>query len=295
MSPPPFGRRSPVPFPISWLEEKIAASAREDRLAHAYLLTGAPPDELESAFYRLTATLLGSPDRQHPDIHTLHPVSKTRRITVEQIRELNSHLHLKSLRQGKKIAGIFSADRMCLPPAQAANAFLKTLEEPPANTLIFLMSDRPEQFLPTIKSRCLTLDLQSQKAPVPVIPTDWLEEWFRPQKEPVYAAYFRSRLLSDLFYELRQQVELQNPKPKGANEDEEEAWKAVVQSILNGLRDQALAELTQATWQRAQSQGQRLSATNACLTLDDLRVSLSRNVDASLAIDRCCLKLSGLL
>jgi DNA polymerase-3 subunit delta' len=284
-----------MPFPISWLEEKIAASAREGRLAHAYILTGGTTEELESAFYRLATILLASPDPQHPDLHTVHPASKSRRITIEQIRDLEGQLHLKSLRQGRKIAGIFSADRMCLPPANAANAFLKTLEEPPENTVIFLTSDRPEQFLPTIKSRCLTLELHSQHTPTPLLPQDWLEAWFHPQSDPVGAAYFRSRLLNDLFATFREQVEDENPKPKGADEDEEEAWKALVQSLLIALRERALEELTRASWTQAQASGRRTQATNACLTLDDLRVSLSRNVDAALAIDRCCLKLSSVI
>jgi DNA polymerase-3 subunit delta' len=284
-----------MPFPISWLEEKIATSAREDRLAHAYLLTGGTSEELESAFYRLAATLLASPDPQHPDLHTVHPASKSRRITIDQIRALESQLHLKSLRQGRKIAGIFSAERMCLPPANAANAFLKTLEEPPENTLIFLISDRPEQFLPTIKSRCLTLELQSHHTPPPLLPQDWLEAWFQPQSDPVAGAYFRSRLLNDLFATFQKQVEDENPKPKSTEEDEQEAWKALVQSRLIALRERALAELTCASWTQAQASGQRLQASSVCLTLDDLRVSLSRNVDAALAIDRCCLKLAGLI
>ena len=53
----------------------------------------------------------------------------------------------------------FDAERMCLGRASAANAFLKTLEEPPAHTLILLTLGRPAMLLPTIISRCLRLDL----------------------------------------------------------------------------------------------------------------------------------------
>lgn len=284
-----------MPFPISWLEEKLAACMREDRLAHAYILTGGGGEALEQAFYRLAAVLLGSSDLQHPDLHVVRPESKSRRITVDQIRDLEVKLHLKSLRQGKKIAAILDAERMCLPPAQAANAFLKTLEEPPSNTVIFLTSHRPEQFLPTIKSRCLILELEAGVGQDALLPESWLEEWFRPHAEPGYRAFFRARLLNELFEALRQQVEDEHPKPKGADEDDENAWKALVMSQIIALRERALEELTRATWTRAQAHGMVVSEANHCLTLDDLRVSLGRNLDAALAIDRCCLRLAGLI
>jgi hypothetical protein len=168
------------------------------------------------------------------------------------------------------------------------------LKNPPKTPSFFSPPTAPSNFSP-IKSRCLTLELHSQHTPTPLLPQDWLEAWFHPQSDPVGAAYFRSRLLNDLFATFREQVEDENPKPKGADEDEEEAWKALVQSLLIALRERALEELTRASWTQAQASGRRTQATNACLTLDDLRVSLSRNVDAALAIDRCCLKLSSVI
>jgi len=285
-----------MPFPISWLEAKIAASAREDRLAHAYLLTGGTVAEQESAFYRLASVLLGDADPVHPDLHIVRPESKSRRITIDQIRSMERELRLKSFHQGRKIAGILSADRMCLGQAEAANAFLKTLEEPPEHCVIFLATDRPEQLLRTIQSRCLTLALENSASTAPpLLPPDWLQAWFQPGADPAFTAYQRARLLQDLFQILREQAEARLPGGKPSSDEEKEALAAVLESEFILSRNQALAELTQASWQRAQAQGQRLSATNACLTLDDLRVSLGRNVDAALAIDRCCLKLSGLL
>lgn len=282
-------------FPISWIEDKLAASAQARTLAHAFILTGAPLEELERIFYRLAAVLLKSDDPHHPDLHLVRPESKSRRIGVDQIRALESHLYLKATRHGHKIAAVLAAERMCLPPAQAANAFLKTLEEPPDSTVIFLVSDRPEQFLPTIKSRCLTLEVQATSAPPVALPELWLEQWHRPAGEPAAQAYLRARLLMELFESQREQIEQEHPCPRGADKDEEDTWKALVQSHLVARREQALAELCRATWQRGFQTGHPFPAANACLTLDELRVSLARNMDVALAVERCCLKLAGLV
>jgi DNA polymerase-3 subunit delta' len=78
-------------------------------------------------------------------------------IRVEDVRELRDSLHHTRGRAGHRVAIIDSIDD-CNP--SAANALLKTLEEPPADTIFFLISHRPGQLLPTIKSRCHNLALR---------------------------------------------------------------------------------------------------------------------------------------
>ncbi len=78
-------------------------------------------------------------------------------IRVEDVRKLREDLHQTRGRAGHRIAIIDSIDD-CNP--SAANALLKTLEEPPADTTFFLVSHRPGQLLPTIKSRCHSLALR---------------------------------------------------------------------------------------------------------------------------------------
>ncbi|NJK92207.1 MAG: hypothetical protein HC904_10480, partial [Blastochloris sp.] len=141
-----------MPFPASWIKQRLHQAYQDQRLAHAYLLTGDSLPELETLFHQIAADLLDSDQLQHPDKHLIRPESKSRRLTVEQIRDLEHELQLKARQSRVKIACIIAADRMCLGQAEAANAFLKTLEEPPANSVIFLLSDRPEQLLPTIRS-----------------------------------------------------------------------------------------------------------------------------------------------
>ncbi|MCS6760691.1 MAG: AAA family ATPase [Candidatus Devosia symbiotica] len=78
-------------------------------------------------------------------------------IRVEDVRQLRDGLHHTRGRAGHRVAIIDSIDD-CNP--SAANALLKTLEEPPADTTFMLVSHRPGQLLPTIKSRCQNLALR---------------------------------------------------------------------------------------------------------------------------------------
>ncbi|NDD81934.1 MAG: DNA replication protein, partial [Verrucomicrobia bacterium] len=120
-----------MPFPPSRVEEIFAGAAKEGRLAHAHLLTGAPPSELETLGRGLAANLLDADLEGHPDFFLLRPESKSRRVSIAQIRQLEHSLSRKPHRAPLKVALILEAERMCIPPAEAANAFLKTLEEPP--------------------------------------------------------------------------------------------------------------------------------------------------------------------
>lgn len=93
---------------------------------------------------------------EYPDLYIIKPSSKTetarqKTILIEQIRELQSHLNLKSYYPKRKIVIIEQADKMNI---SAANAFLKTLEEPPGETVIILVTDKKDSLLPTIISRC---------------------------------------------------------------------------------------------------------------------------------------------
>ncbi len=139
----------------------------QNRLAHAYLITGPKGAGKRQLVLGLCARLLGCPPGEtlsHPDLHSLAPESKSRKITTDQMRELEGKIHVRSLRGGAKAALIFDADR--LVPA-AANAFLKTLEEPPPGTHIFLLSEQPEQLLETILSRCVQITLRATEHPEP--------------------------------------------------------------------------------------------------------------------------------
>ena len=135
-------------------------SLSQDRLAHGILLHGENSSSLENIVRAITAKLLGSEGDpfKHPDCFILRPSGKARIIKVGKSDEANTMRKLivdiaKSSNQGGcKVGILLEADRM--NPA-SANAFLKTLEEPPIGTTLFLLSTRPYDLLDTIRSRCL--------------------------------------------------------------------------------------------------------------------------------------------
>lgn len=154
-----------MPLAASDALDLLIQAHQHNRLAHAFLVTGAKGSGKRQLALGLTSHLLNcTPETalNHPDVHSLAPESKSRKLVIEQFRELEHALRMHAHRGGHKMAIVFEADRM-MP--QAANAFLKTLEEPPKNTHILLLSEHPEQLLETILSRCVAVQLRSTGKP----------------------------------------------------------------------------------------------------------------------------------
>jgi len=106
----------------------------------------------------------------HPDHHLIGLEEGSQQVKVEQVRELMEPLALKSYRGGYKVGVIENAEAL---NTHGANAFLKTLEEPTADTMLIMIA-RPNHRLPaTIASRCLRLSL---RAPPSAVALAWLEE-----------------------------------------------------------------------------------------------------------------------
>jgi DNA polymerase III subunit delta' len=93
----------------------------------------------------------------HPDINMIEPEEEGKQIKIAQIRELIEYVGLKSFSGNLKIAIIEPADAM---NRATANALLKTLEEPPPQSMLFLLSHRPSSLPITIRSRCQRIDFQ---------------------------------------------------------------------------------------------------------------------------------------
>lgn len=92
----------------------------------------------------------------YPEIHRLEPASKSRTILVGALRDFQNRFYMKAEAGVKKIGLVLEADRMQI---QAQNAFLKTLEEPPPNTFLILLTTRIDGLLSTIRSRCRMISL----------------------------------------------------------------------------------------------------------------------------------------
>ncbi|MGH8162124.1 MAG: DNA polymerase III subunit delta' [Gammaproteobacteria bacterium] len=104
----------------------------------------------------------------HPDFLSLHLLEGKTQILVEQVRELTRGLSLTAGAKGVRCAVVSPAEKL---NATAANALLKTLEEPPAGVTLVLVAESASQLLPTIASRCLRLPVP---IPAPEAALAWL-------------------------------------------------------------------------------------------------------------------------
>jgi DNA polymerase III subunit delta' len=167
--------------------EQFASAWASRRLHHAWLLAGPKGVGKATFAYAATRRVLADaagpafelPDIQTPDEHPMvklieagsHPDMRwlerlprekgeglARNISVDQVRSLGELFDLSPAMSPWRVAVIDTVDE--LEPS-GANALLKMLEEPPANSLFFLVSHAPGRLLPTIRSRCRRLDFQS--------------------------------------------------------------------------------------------------------------------------------------
>jgi DNA polymerase-3 subunit delta' len=202
----------------------LQRSMERGRLGHAYLFTGHSLSQLEDFALALAKTLncqhpvlsngiaVDSCDAclacrkaehsNHPDIHWVRAESKSRIISVEQMRDLMKEIQLKPGEAQFKVAIIVAADRM---KTEAANAFLKTLEEPPARSILILLSTEPQRLIETILSRCLRLNLATEGS-VHAEPADidWLKSFSEVAAIPQKSLLGRYRLLDVLLQRLTQ-------------------------------------------------------------------------------------------
>ncbi len=96
------------------------------------------------------------PDCRHPDIRRLTPQGQE--IRIQQIRDLIREIQVRPMEGKRRVFLIDPADRMT---SEAANALLKTLEEPPPRSAILLVTSKYHSLLPTVRSRCQMIRLQT--------------------------------------------------------------------------------------------------------------------------------------
>ncbi len=149
-------------FSLEQAHRLLMHARQSGRLPHALLLTGSPAAGTHQLALYLAAELNGAradalETLRHPMCRVLRPGSKSRKILIEDIRGVEPFLALRAAAGETKLVIILEADRMM---EEAANAFLKTLEEPPPQTVIILITEQPSRLLTTILSRCVRVPLR---------------------------------------------------------------------------------------------------------------------------------------
>lgn len=145
----------------------LRRSLRTGKIAHSYLFEGIPGSGRKKTALTLIQALFCNelPDDacgecpscrkvaggNHADIHFIEPLPDKRDISIDQLRAMQRELSLRPYEAPRKTCIIEPAERMSI---NAANSLLKTLEEPPGDALIILLTENAGMLLPTIRSRC---------------------------------------------------------------------------------------------------------------------------------------------
>ena len=206
----------------------LQRSLDANRLAHAYLFTGDSLETLEDVARTLAQTVnCQSPPRRaahglpvdccgacdscrriaadnHPDVLWIRPESKTRIITIDQMRDLMQTVNLKPTMAEYKVGVIAGADRL---NQAAGNAFLKTLEEPPAKSMLILLTTEPQRILETILSRCLRLSFAGEGVHFEPGQVEWLSAFGSAAAAAAGGLLARYRLLGLIMKKLGEQKE----------------------------------------------------------------------------------------
>ena len=326
--------------------ELLQRSLQRGRLAHAYLFTGHSLDELEALARTLAKTLnCQNPVKSggvavdccdeclacrkiahenHADVHWVRPESKTRVIVVDQMRELMREIQLKPTEAEYKVAVIVAADRL---KTEAANAFLKTLEEPPPKSILILLTTEPQRILETILSRCLRLNFAGSGAPkLSAAQLEWLTGFGEVAAAETKSLLGRYRLLDALVKklaalkeEIEKSVGAKSPLEQydDVEKDLRERWEkelaAAIEAEYRLRRGELLACLQlwlRDVWLRTLATGgellhspalpgtaavaRRISPAQAMANLrevEQVQRLLHTNVQEALALEVCLLKL----
>jgi DNA polymerase III subunit delta' len=297
----------------------------QNRLAHAYLISGPPGSGKQVLAAELASLVNGTPSSdvfsaRAREIFVAQPESKSRRIVIEQIRDLEHALQMRASNGRRKVAIICDADRL---QPQAANAFLKTLEEPPKDSLMLLLSALPEALPETILSRCIAIPLASDgqlknRAEEEKL-VKLLQQAAREQSWNIQYAYRLAQEFQRLLRAVREQIKTETDQALKQEEtrykdstdgawleEREEYYKALTESFYLQRRA-GLIETLFAWWSDVLRSSNRVERRNLphagketgelasrfttaeilrrIQRLEELRDHLNRNIQEALAIE----------
>ncbi len=304
----------------------------QNRLGHAYLISGAPGSGKRKLAASLASLVNGTESEdifstRARDIFLAEPESRSRRIVTEQIRSLEHALHMRATEGGRKVAIIVEADRL---QPQAANAFLKTLEEPPDHSLLLLLSALPEVLPDTILSRCIPIPLSMVEVAAPAEEAELVELLRATAREKTWNlqhSYQIAQGLQRLLGGIREEIKAAHAEALKAEEaryrnstdgswlaDREDYYKALTESqylrrrarlletllvwwsdllrALTGIDRRDLPALTEET-ARVAERFTTAEVLRRIRRLEELRDHLGRNIQETLAIEVAFLRVFG--
>jgi DNA polymerase-3 subunit delta' len=177
-------------------------------------------------------------NRAHPDVVWIEPEKKSRTVGVERIRDLQRLVYQTTLGGTWKAVVMVGADRV---GEEAANAFLKTLEEPPPRSLFLLLTDNPQAIMPTILSRCQRMVLSTEQESLP-------EPW-RSQLVDILAAPMEGGLVGrlsrgigfgQLLDQMKKSVKAEEDERAEGEDIDDDTLNARIESRYRGLRGMAV-------------------------------------------------------
>ena len=300
---------------------QLRGSLERGRLAHAYLFIG-PRDSGKRAMAVTLAQAVNCEkldgdacgrcvscrrigSKTHPDVYWVQPESKSRRIAIEQIRDFIRAVNLKAGEARIKVGLIVDADRM---GDEAANAFLKTLEEPPANTIMILLTAEPQRLLPTILSRCLKLSFGpvagAAGSPYREKILPLLAQFAAQREARVPASYQLLAAVTGILKQVRAKIEEEQQTDRyddleaDARKRFEDQMAARIEGEYRAAREQVLEEIyrwfgdlvlsTVGAHEKPPPAAKDFTYEQACAGLDAIervRDSLQRNVAETFALE----------
>jgi len=313
-----------------WLSEPLETlekAARATQLGHGWLICGqrdigkrnlafvlaerllnheidqagpehAMPREIVAAYDKLAEIV-----DLHPDLFRLQAEPDKQTISVDQVREMTAGLTLKPHIAGLKVLVVESAETMT---TSAANALLKTLEEPTPNTYLFLLAERPGRLPATIRSRCQQLALHppAHKASIAWLESDGLAVNHAPPALLAGAPLAAARALLDpdilsiynkLYAEINALYEgKSDPYLMAENWKKDDPFLALsclVENLHDRIRRQLVPQrwnpVTDSTAQLADNSGNGISTEKLFKGLkmaENLREQLGRGTNVGLAL-----------
>ncbi|OGV75254.1 MAG: hypothetical protein A2269_01725 [Lentisphaerae bacterium RIFOXYA12_FULL_60_10] len=214
--------------------ESLTHAFRTGRVANAYLVEG----PLRSAGVPLAEKVLATwlceqknacgqcrtceqvRQHQYADLFWMEPEKKSRKFGVDRVRDMRRYVSQTSfVRDGWKAMVVVGADRL---GQDSSNTLLKILEEPPARTVFFLLSDSPQSLLPTVLSRCQRIRLSAPE-PADADLQARLAEILQAGDGAWMGAYGRANRLSALLAGIKQAVSDAEEQADDGDGDETES------------------------------------------------------------------------